>query len=80
MLGAELGPQHEVPGGRRLEGGVDIAPSMLTVARARAGREGVDNVEFVVGDAQSGDLGREAFDAVFSQFGVMFFSIQRRPS
>lgn len=41
---------------------------------SQGGNEGVDNVEFVVGDAQSNDLGRVAFDAVFSQFGVMFFS------
>ncbi len=54
--------------------GIDIAPSMLTVARARAGRQNVDNVEFVVADAQSSELGVESFDAVFSQFGVMFFS------
>jgi SAM-dependent methyltransferase len=54
--------------------GIDIAPSMLTAARARADREGVDNAEFVVGDAQSDDLGDGTFDAVFSQFGVMFFS------
>ena len=60
------------PGGSAV--GIDIAPSMLKVARARAGSEGVDNIEFVVGDAQSGDLGSQAFDAVFSQFGVMFFS------
>lgn len=54
--------------------GLDIAPSMLRVARASADGKGVDNIEFIVGDAQSDDLGREAFDAVFSQFGVMFFS------
>ena len=54
--------------------GIDIAPSMLVAARARADRERVRNVEFVVGDAQSDDLGDGAFDAVFSQFGVMFFS------
>ncbi len=53
--------------------GLDIAPSMLTAARARADLEGVDNAEFVVGDAQSGDLDG-VYDAVFSQFGVMFFS------
>jgi SAM-dependent methyltransferase len=53
--------------------GLDIAPSMLTVARARADREGVGNVRFVAGDAQSDDLDG-VFDAVFSQFGVMFFS------
>ena len=47
---------------------------MLVAARARAERERVDNVEFVVGDAQCDDLGDGLFDAVFSQFGVMFFS------
>jgi ubiquinone/menaquinone biosynthesis C-methylase UbiE len=60
------------PGGTAL--GIDIAPSMLEAARARADREGVDTAEFVAGDAQSDDLGEETFDAVFSQFGVMFFS------
>ena len=60
------------PGGAAV--GMDIAPSMLTVARTRAVDKGVDNVEFVVGDAQSDDLGTGTFDAVFSQFGVMFFS------
>ena len=60
------------PGGTAV--GIDIAPSMLKAARSRAESQGVDTVEFVVGDAQSGDLGRGTFDAVFSQFGVMFFS------
>jgi ubiquinone/menaquinone biosynthesis C-methylase UbiE len=60
------------PGGSAL--GIDIAPSMLVAARARAGREGVENAKFVAGDAQSDDLGNGTFDAVFSQFGVMFFS------
>jgi ubiquinone/menaquinone biosynthesis C-methylase UbiE len=54
--------------------GIDIAPSMLVAARARADRENVGNVEFVAGDAQCDDLGNGTFDAVFSQFGVMFFS------
>jgi SAM-dependent methyltransferase len=54
--------------------GIDIAPSMLAAARSRADRDGVQNAEFVVGDAQSDDLGHNTFDAVFSQFGVMFFS------
>lgn len=47
---------------------------MLVAARLRAEREGVDNVEFVVGDAECDDLGAGIFDAVFSQFGVMFFA------
>jgi SAM-dependent methyltransferase len=58
------------PGGDVL--GVDIAPSMLEVARDRATREGVDNVQFRAGDAQVDDFG--VFDAVLSQFGVMFFA------
>lgn len=61
-----------MPGGSAL--GIDIAPSMLVVARSRADRESVDNAEFVVGDAQCDDVGDGVFDAVFSQFGVMFFS------
>ena len=60
------------PGGSVL--GLDVAPSMLTAACARADREGVDNTEFAVGDAQSDHLGTGTFDAVFSQFGVMFFA------
>jgi ubiquinone/menaquinone biosynthesis C-methylase UbiE len=67
----ELG-RRVAPGGTAR--GIDIAPSMLVVARARADREGVENAEFVVGDAQCDDLGAGTFDAVFSQFGVMFFS------
>jgi len=54
--------------------GIDIAPSMLTAAQVRADREGADNVEFVVGDAQCDDIGDGSFDIVFSQFGVMFFA------
>jgi SAM-dependent methyltransferase len=49
-------------------------PTMLSVARARAASERVDGCEFIVADAQSRDLGMVAFDAVFSQFGIMFFS------
>jgi SAM-dependent methyltransferase len=60
------------PGGAAL--GVDIAPSMLAEARARAAREGADTAEFRVADAQVDDFGEGSFDAVFSQFGVMFFS------
>ena len=59
------------PGGSVL--GVDIAPSMIEAARSRAEREGVGGVEFLVADAQAHDLGEGRFDAVFSQFGVMFF-------
>jgi SAM-dependent methyltransferase len=60
------------PGGHVL--GMDIAPSMLEAARRRASHDGVDNVTFVVGDAQTEDLGAASFDAVYSQFGIMFFA------
>jgi SAM-dependent methyltransferase len=59
------------PGGSVL--GVDIAPSMVDAARERARRAGLDGVAFEVADAQTHDLGDGEFDAVFSQFGVMFF-------
>ena len=54
--------------------GVDIAPSMLDAAWERAGRAGVDGIDFRVADAQTDELGEGRFDAVFSQFGVMFFA------
>lgn len=54
--------------------GADIAPAMVVVAAERARAAGVDNATFVVADAQTADLGRDAYDAAFSRFGVMFFS------
>ncbi len=60
------------PGGEVV--GLDIAQSMLAVARLRAQQEGIRNVEFTAGDAETAVLGEGAFDAVFSQFGVMFFA------
>jgi SAM-dependent methyltransferase len=66
-LGRRVGPTGSVLG-------LDIAPGMLAVARERAIREGLENVEFRSGDAQADDLGEGSYDAVFSQFGVMFFA------
>lgn len=60
------------PGGRAV--GLDIAAGMLTTAREHASAAGVDNAEFVNGDAQVHDLGAGVFDAAYSRFGVMFFS------
>ncbi|HEX2560780.1 class I SAM-dependent methyltransferase, partial [Phenylobacterium sp.] len=51
--------------------GVDISAAMLGLARARAAD--LPNVEFREGDAETADLGQQAFDAVMSRFGVMFF-------
>lgn len=54
--------------------GVDISAEMLVRAREHASTIPIRNVEFVNADAQTHDLGRAAFDAAYSRFGVMFFS------
>jgi len=59
------------PGGAAV--GVDISAALLDVARQRAAAAGVDNVEFLEGDAQVHPFGDAAFDAVISRFGIMFF-------
>ncbi|MFI7415068.1 class I SAM-dependent methyltransferase [Streptomyces sp. NPDC049627] len=52
--------------------GVDISEPMITVARARAEREGTP-ATFLHADAQDHAFEPAAFDAVISRFGVMFF-------
>jgi SAM-dependent methyltransferase len=54
--------------------GVDISRPMLEVARRRPLPSPDLRITFQQRDAQLDDLGRERFDAVFSRFGVMFFS------
>ena len=51
--------------------GVDISSTILAVAQERAGH--IPNLRFEVGDAQTTDLGEDAFDLIYSRFGVMFF-------
>ena len=53
--------------------GVDVSVAMLAVARRRAGAADIANVEFVAGDAAHHQFVAEAFHAVVSRFGVMFF-------
>lgn len=52
--------------------GLDLSAPMLDQGRSDASAEGLANVEFVQGDAQTHDLG-ETFDLVISRFGTMFF-------
>ncbi|MGI5373469.1 class I SAM-dependent methyltransferase [Streptomyces sp. CA-251387] len=52
--------------------GIDISEPMITVARARAEREGAP-ASFIHADAADHAFETAAFDAVISRFGVMFF-------
>ena len=52
--------------------GVDLAAPLLDLARARAVREGLTNVEFRHGDATRTGLPDGGFDAVVCVFGVFF--------
>jgi ubiquinone/menaquinone biosynthesis C-methylase UbiE len=52
---------------------IDQAPQMLAVARERMQETRIGNVEFVEGDAEAVPLLIDAFDAVVSRWGIMFF-------
>jgi ubiquinone/menaquinone biosynthesis C-methylase UbiE len=52
--------------------GIDVAAPLLDLARARAAREGLSNVEFRDGDATRTGLPDGSFDAVVCVFGVFF--------
>ena len=58
------------PGGRVL--GIDVAEPLLELARGRATREGLVNIEFRRGDATRTGLPDGCFDAVVCVFGVFF--------
>lgn len=51
----------------------DISSGMLAFAAERADAAGLENVEFVEGDAEALDLDEESFDAVTCRFGLMYF-------
>ncbi len=53
--------------------GVDISHPLVGIANDRAQAAAVDNVEFVVADAQTHGFDEGHFDVVISQFGSMFF-------
>ena len=66
-LARRVGPQGQVLG-------IDISAPMLRVAADRAARAGLANLRFLESDAQTHGFEAGAWDAVFSRFGVMFFS------
>jgi len=54
--------------------GLDISRPLLELARRRAAESGAANVSFAEADVQTYAFPPATFDAVFSRFGVMFFS------
>jgi ubiquinone/menaquinone biosynthesis C-methylase UbiE len=53
--------------------GIDISAPLMEVASERARTAQMDNVEFIVTDAQTYAFAPGTFDLVVSQFGLMFF-------
>ncbi len=53
--------------------GADISAPLVALARRRAADAGAANVSFQVADVQHDTVAGAPFDAVLSQFGVMFF-------
>src|SRR5215470_148701 len=49
---------------------IDQAPQMLAMARERTGAAGVENIEFVEGDAETLVLEPASFGAVVSRWGL----------
>jgi SAM-dependent methyltransferase len=54
--------------------GVDVSEPMLERARERTAAEGLDNVSYLLGDAQRTAFAPARFDLAISRFGLMFFS------
>lgn len=52
--------------------GIDLSEPLLDLARHKAAREGLRNVEFRAGDMTELELEGESFDAVVIVFGVFF--------
>lgn len=53
--------------------GIDISAAMIARARELASAEGLRNVRFEVGDAQTWQFPPQHFDVAISRFGTMFF-------
>ena len=53
--------------------GLDISPVLATHSAKRAAAAGVQNVDFITGDATVATLDQGAYDILFSRFGNMFF-------
>lgn len=70
--GASAIPAGHVVGARGSVLGIDVAESLLDLARAKARAQGLRHVEFRVGDMLDLRLPDAAFDAVICVFGIFF--------
>ena len=70
--GASAIPAAEHVGPKGFVLGVDLAESLLALARAKAKDRGVQNVEFRAGDILDLQLPAASFDAVVCVFGIFF--------
>jgi ubiquinone/menaquinone biosynthesis C-methylase UbiE len=52
--------------------GVDLAERLLELARAKAGRLGLTNIQFQLGDMERSGFADQSFDAVVCVFGIFF--------
>lgn len=65
-MGRMVGPKGEVLG-------LDCTEAFLDIANRERDEAGLDNVKFILGDAQTYALPENYYDVVYSRFGVMFF-------
>ncbi|MEM9449909.1 MAG: class I SAM-dependent methyltransferase [Cyanobacteria bacterium P01_E01_bin.6] len=52
--------------------GIDLAESLLDLARNKSQQRGLNNIEFRYGDFEKLDLPDESFDAIICVFGIFF--------
>lgn len=57
---------------------VDLVDDMLQIARERAGREGLRNIEFQVADAEALQVGEQLFDVATLRWGLMYMRAPER--
>ncbi|MCG8648219.1 MAG: methyltransferase domain-containing protein [Pirellulales bacterium] len=70
--GASAIPAATAVGGTGEVVGIDLSERLLALARAKAARQGLENVQFAVGDMFDLPYGDAEFDAVVCVFGIFF--------
>jgi ubiquinone/menaquinone biosynthesis C-methylase UbiE len=75
-IGCGCGQVGRMAAGRAKSGrvlGVDVSAPMLERAKLLAAREGLDNVDYILADAETHRFEAGAFDVAISRCGVMWF-------